>query len=219
MTAPHRRAQANRTKGTHPDTHRIRRLAQDLRNDARALESLAEYHQAAQDHVDQELSLLGFPQRGDGARVSGGGGPARDCECGDRDRWCDACRPRSGVERDADVVYELSSIREDVRDQVRHMGEEYEDWRSQIRAAGLVVHAARRKGLSAEERQRMNLDKLKPSVCADNQHGKHGADEWGDAVCLLPSVKSGLCMAHYWAWYRKRKADGIDIGRDFEATA
>jgi hypothetical protein len=56
-----------------------------------------------------------------------------------------------------------------------------------------------------------------PTLCKDGQHGKEGAIEWGDTTCEFPASKSGLCSAHYLAWYRYRKASGIDTTKDFAA--
>jgi len=55
----------------------------------------------------------------------------------------------------------------------------------------------------------------KPSGMCD-QTGKEGAIEWGDPLCPMPAVKGGMCQAHYTAWYRHRKANGIDTSKDYE---
>lgn len=67
--------------------------------------------------------------------------------------------------------------------------------------------------LTEDERRDFPTPEL--SLCKDNQTGKEGANSWGDGVCLMPSVKAGLCQAHYMAWYRARRAAGIDTSHDF----
>ena len=54
------------------------------------------------------------------------------------------------------------------------------------------------------------------SICADHQEGRAGHKTWGDGSCPMPSVKAGLCQAHYFAWYRHRKAENVDTSGDFE---
>lgn len=55
------------------------------------------------------------------------------------------------------------------------------------------------------------------AVCRDAQHGKDGALEWGDVLCMRAPAKAGLCNAHYLRWYRWRTTHGIDVGKDFAA--
>lgn len=55
--------------------------------------------------------------------------------------------------------------------------------------------------------------------CRDHQVGKAGVHEWGDANCPRPADKSGLCQAHYMAWYRWRREHGIDTRGDHEPGA
>ena len=57
------------------------------------------------------------------------------------------------------------------------------------------------------------------TICADMQAGKDGAIEWGDPLCVMPSVKAGLCSKHYYAWYRWRVTNGVDTSRDHEPAA
>jgi len=185
---------------THRDTHRLGQLAHDMRRDAKLVETLTTNHGEAQQHVAQELSVLGWPRRGDSVSVTGGGDGL------------------TSVERDADLCYDLTSLREDVRDQVEATLAAYRGFCRHLEALGIILHTTRRAGLTRKERDAMKLEQPKPAVCADNQHGKHGVEEWGDALCFLPSVKAGLCQAHYMAWYRRRQADGIDISRDFGAA-
>lgn len=54
-------------------------------------------------------------------------------------------------------------------------------------------------------------------VCKENQHGREGAIEWGDATCEFPVDKQGLCSKHYQAWRRFRIRNGIDTTKDFAA--
>ena len=55
--------------------------------------------------------------------------------------------------------------------------------------------------------------------CCDGQVGKEGTIEWGDATCQDMPTKSNLCGRHYFAWYRWRRANGVDTSRMFEAAA
>lgn len=54
-------------------------------------------------------------------------------------------------------------------------------------------------------------------VCRDNQHGRDGALEWGDVLCMRSPVKAGLCAAHYMKSYRWRVDHGVDVSKDFAA--
>jgi hypothetical protein len=54
-------------------------------------------------------------------------------------------------------------------------------------------------------------------ICKEGQHGKEGAIVWGDTTCELSVVKGGMCTSHYFAWWRHRKAKGIDTSADFAA--
>lgn len=56
-------------------------------------------------------------------------------------------------------------------------------------------------------------------ICRDNQKGREGLIEWGDATCLYSAVKAGLCRKHYMAWYRYRQLHQIRTDRDFEPGA
>jgi hypothetical protein len=53
-------------------------------------------------------------------------------------------------------------------------------------------------------------------LCRDALAGRDGNLEWGDPMCLRTADKSGLCHAHYMAWYRWRNLHGIDTSRDFQ---
>jgi hypothetical protein len=53
--------------------------------------------------------------------------------------------------------------------------------------------------------------------CKEGQQGKEGATVWGDPLCDMPPTKGGCCDRHYFAWYRHRKAKGIDTTKDFAA--
>lgn len=186
---------------THRDTHRLGTLASNMRRDANLMERLSGDHEHGQRHLADELSVLGWPRRGDSVCVSGGGDGL------------------TSVERDADICYALTAIREDVRDQVDATLSAYNNYLDHVKALGMLLHTARRTGLSKAERERMKLEQVKPAVCADHQHGKHGVDEWGDALCFLPSVKAGLCQQHYDAWRWRRRRDGISTDGDYAPVA
>jgi hypothetical protein len=75
-------------------------------------------------------------------------------------------------------------------------------------------------GRMADEALRDARPDYKPAesaVCRDAQHGKDGALEWGDVLCMRSPAKAGLCMAHYQRWYRYRTEQGIPTDRDFAA--
>jgi len=109
----------------------------------------------------------------------------------------------TSVERAADHLWHINANWEDVRDAVAalvaHRNAETDLCNA---VAHLVKHG---KDLAAQN-----------PPCCDSQVGKHGVEHWGDALCPLPGVKSGLCSRHYMAWYRARRADGIDTSRDHE---
>lgn len=46
-------------------------------------------------------------------------------------------------------------------------------------------------------------------MCRDNQLGREGAPEWGDALCPMPGTVTGLCGAHYQAARKYRLARGL----------
>ena len=174
----------------HPEARALDDLAYRMTRDAKLIRQLADNNQAAQTHINQELSVLGWPQRAETRGSS----------------------DFPFVERDANISYQFTAICADMRDQRQTLTAAYHDLCQHIKAMGLVIHAARTTGLSAAERKQ--LAAASEPVCCDNQVGKHAADEWGDGNCQLAGVKAGLCLAHYMAWYRARQRDGIDTSRD-----
>lgn len=112
----------------------------------------------------------------------------------------------STTERNAAEAYRLGLLIEDLRDAV----EGFEIAHRHL--ARLADEAVRTRAFGAQPEEQP----IEP-VCRDFQHGKAGAIEWGDATCCVGSVKAGLCSRHYMAWYRFRKARGIDTGKDFAA--
>lgn len=182
------------TRRRHPDAIKLDDLAYRFSREAKLCRLLAENTQRAHDHIAQELTVLGWPQRS-GSEGRGGS-------------------ELTTVERDADASYRFTAIREDMRDQVTALIESYEEVCGHLKATGIVIETARRTGLTPAERAA--LTKPTMSTCSDHQQGKHAADRWGDPLCHLPSVKAGLCSRHYQAWYRARIDDGIDTSRDHE---
>ena len=112
----------------------------------------------------------------------------------------------TGPERYADARWGLTSAREDLRDAkvavlvaIRELSELCTLVQG-IRAPKVVVKP----------------DDTKRDLCCSHQSGKHAVIEWGDALCIMPGVKSGLCQRHYMAWWRARQRDGIDVSKDHE---
>lgn len=182
----------------HPDARSLIKLADRMRRDAEFVEQLATDTDAAFTHLESELDAVGFPMRGgDHVKVSGGGGDGL-----------------TAVERDAERSWELSSTREDVRDQVGAVRDRYNDLCGHLKALATITRTAQRKGLAKVDREMLDR-RSDQQLCSDNQIGKHGVDEWGDPFCMMPSVKQGLCQQHYDAWRYRRQRDGIDVTRDY----
>ncbi len=144
---------------------------------------------AALEHVQRELSTL------DG--YGGGSDPGMKVT---------ASSELTSVERTADARWAMTDAREQLRD---------------LKAQVLV--SIRELNEYINEVQRMRVPKVvvkpedkKRDLCCSGIAGKHKADVWGDPLCMLPAVKAGLCSAHYMAWYRARRADGIDVSKDHQ---
>lgn len=54
----------------------------------------------------------------------------------------------------------------------------------------------------------------KTDLCCSNQHGRHRAEEWGDALCLDRAYADGLCASHYKKWRLACIKDGVWKHRD-----
>jgi hypothetical protein len=143
---------------------------------------------AALEHIQRELSVLdGYSSGGPEVMVS-------------------ASADLTGPERTADARWQLTSAREDLRD-----------------AKAAVLVSIRDLSQMCSQIMAMRVPKVvvkpedrKKDLCCSHQSGKHAVVEWGDALCMMPGVKSGLCQAHYMAWYRARVRDGVDTAKDFE---
>lgn len=116
----------------------------------------------------------------------------------------------STTERNANEAYRLGLMIEDIRDAiagaeiaVKHLDD-------------LTMQACKTRAFNTPVHR--DDEPPKVTLCRDQQHGRAGAIEWGDPLCLHSPVKSGLCGAHYMQWYRYRKAHGVDTDKDFEAA-
>ena len=204
----------------HPDARTIEGLAARLRTDAKVLIATADDVGIAHLHIADMLEHIGWPQRSSDTEIVSGSNR------GDAVRYTDDDGEEqtdyiefTAVERAGEQSYALTSIREDMRDQVAATLRAYTEFCGHIKALMVVTHTASRTGLSKADREALKADAVHPSVCSDNQVGKHAVDEWGDGICILPGVKGGLCQRHYYAWYRARQRDGIDTTRDHEEAA
>ena len=115
----------------------------------------------------------------------------------------------TGPERYADARWGLTNAREDLRDAkvavlvaIRELSELCTLVQG-MRAPKVVVKP----------------DDTKRHLCCSAQQGKHANVEWGDAHCMMPGIKAGLCQAHYMAWYRARVRDGVDVSKDHEPAS
>ena len=143
---------------------------------------------AALEHIQRELSAIdGF----------GSGAP----EIAVR-----ASAELTGPERYADARWSLTAVREDLRDAKAAVQESIRDLNE---LCGQVLKMRMPKVVVKPEDTKRDL-------CCSHQQGKHACVEWGDPLCMMPSVKSGLCQAHYMAWYRSRQRDNIDVSKDHE---
>ena len=139
----------------------------------------------------------------EGERINATNGPAR----GDTDGRSNSTT--STTERNASESYRLGLLIEDLRDAlngaeiaVAHL--------DQLARQACTTRAFGIPGQGDDEPPKIPL-------CRDQQFGRVGVIEWGDPLCILSPVKAGLCRAHYQAWYRYRKAHGVDTGKDFAA--
>ena len=143
---------------------------------------------SALEHIHRELTILdGYPAGNDEPNVT-------------------ATSELTSVERTVDARWALTNAREDLRDH-----------KAQVLAAIRELNEF----VNMVQRMRVPRVSVKPEdkkrdLCCSGGTGKHAALEWHDPTCMMPAVKAGLCTAHYHAWYRARKRDGIDTSRDFE---
>lgn len=143
---------------------------------------------AALEHVQRELSAI------DGY---GSGAP----EVAVR-----ASSDLTGPERYADARWALTDAREQLRDSKTAVLESIRDLHELCRQ--VLIMRTPKVVVKPEDTKR--------DLCCSHQSGKHAVIEWGDALCMMPSIKSGLCQKHYMAWYRSRQRDGIDVSKDHE---
>jgi hypothetical protein len=130
--------------------------------------------------VNDELSLLGFP-----SHSTGGAGGASD-----------------PVGNDAARIYELTSWREDMRDAIQAVTDAVDHAtrtvaRQRRAAPVLIEHEGHMTGVAGIK------------LCADNQQGRAGSIEWGDATCTELPTQHGLCASCYQAERRWRKTNDL----------
>jgi hypothetical protein len=140
----------------------------------------------------------------EGERISAQQGPARGETSGR------SSSETSTTERNASEAYRLGLMIEEIRDAIAgaEIAVKYLD--------ELTMQACKTRAFGALD----PIDDLPPKIplCRDGQFGRSGVLEWGDPLCLRAAVKAGLCGKEYIAWYRYRKAHGIDTNKDFEAA-
>lgn len=177
----------HRSIGRTTDAQRLSQYAHVLRNFAAQLERHSGDCDQALDHIAREQALIGWPERSDEPNVSGSGSEL------------------TRTERAAEASWRLSNQREAIRDIIGYLSDDLTLLRRNIDTlSGAITKAHGMRAPAPTE-----------PVCRDQQAGKHAVIEWGDALCQMPGVKSGLCQRHYMAWYRARARDGIDTARDF----
>lgn len=89
------------------------------------------------------------------------------------------------VARDAVRIHELTAWREDLRDWINDLG-------PRIDVGVHIIKQIRRLPPAA----------MGAKLCAENQQGRQGSIEWGDATCTELPTKNGLCVACY---HRERR--------------
>lgn len=176
-----------RSIGRTTDAQRLTQYAHILRNFATQLERHSSDCDQALDHLAREQALIGWPTRNDDPNVSG--------STGDLTR----------TERAAEASWRLTNQREAIRDIISYLSDDLTLIRRNIDTLNRAITRA----------HGMRTERPTEPVCRDQQTGKHAAIEWGDALCQMPGVKSGLCQRHYMAWYRARLRDDVDTTRDF----
>lgn len=139
-------------------------------------------------------------------------------------------QPRQITEADGEVVLvdcglvrpcpehddpvELTSVEAAVEARLR-----LERWVSDVEQQCRTIATVAKSALESGERiLGERLAKVDRGECRDGQLGKDGTIEWGDPLCSEPSYKGGLCGRHYMAWYRWRKANGVDTSSMFEQS-
>ena len=91
----------------------------------------------------------------------------------------------------------------------------HEDLRELDDLVSRIIRSCRRMATGAEP-----VDDGPPiPLCMEGQSGKEGSIVWGDPMCAMPAVKSGMCQRHYDSWRRHRLTSGIDVSRDHEPAA
>lgn len=133
---------------------------------------------------------------------------------GHGDELVDCGRPRPCPDHDSPV--DLTSVESAVEARLR-----VERWIADVEAQCKLIASTAKEALDSG--RRLAGTRLatpdKPRECRDGQTGKDGTIEWGDPLCVEPSEKSGLCSKHYMAWYRWRRATGVDTDGMFASVA
>jgi hypothetical protein len=192
---------------THPDAaHTLRHLAHRLQAQADRLPNVIR-------HMAHELVILGYPTTGSDREKVTGSSSTIAVEHTDNGRPEIDHVPVTPTERAMLTRYELTAYRDDIRDAIN-------DLVARVDAISRLLDKAERIRVPKAERDELERERRAngQTVCCDMQHGKHGVERWGDALCTRPSVKGGLCQAHYRAWHRARVADGVDVSRDHQPS-
>jgi hypothetical protein len=178
---------------------------------ARMIDRLAEKVDLVRAHVNQELNYAdGHNDHTPGASepTSGPSTPLTGtCATvvpidADLNVWRTCGRRRPCGEHDAPVA--LTAV-ERAADRRLRLNLEYDDFVAQCR---LIVVAASDALRTADRIIGTRLELGKITECRDGQDGKDGVMDWGDVLCLKPSVKGNLCQAHYSKWVRWRTKHG-----------
>ena len=106
----------------------------------------------------------------------------------------------SSTERNANEVYRLRLMIEDLRDALQ--GAEFA-----INHLDRLAEQAKRTRAFGEPDAPEPEDKL--PRCDEGQRGRDGAVEWG-GICAMSPVKAKLCQTHYMREYRWRRGNGLD---------
>lgn len=204
------------------DTRPDRRLTAT----ARLIELLAELLPKLRHHVDIELNLCdsipnhtggaGTPTTAARTRPLSGHCTANTPDRTNPDELVDCGQQRPCPDHDHPVELTATERAAEARLHLRNRLASIEADASVIAD---TAHRLLREGNSLLAHRTPRDTASPPQQCRDGQLGKDGTIEWGDATCLDTATKSSLCGKHYMAWYRWRKANGIDTSKMFEAAA
>lgn len=93
-------------------------------------------------------------------------------------------------------------------------GDEIDDLEDAIWGAEIAVKHLARKAKAALDARAPQSEGVKR--CADAQVGRDAPLWSNDLKCRALPDKNGLCQRHYSAWYRYRKAHGLDTSQYYE---